>query len=106
MCIGMAYVPADMIETYRAQAIKLLDEARAIATAAGVSCETEVADVQGVNDSVAECLQRSALIYGAQLAVLGTHGRRGFRRALLGSVAEQFVRLAPCSVLLVRGKGE
>jgi 6-phosphofructokinase 2 len=36
----------------------------------------------------------------------GTHGRRGFRRALLGSVAEQFARLAHCSLLLVRGKDE
>lgn len=39
---------------------------------------------------------------GAELIVLGTHGRRGLSRALLGSVAETVVRTAPCSVLVVR----
>lgn len=38
----------------------------------------------------------------AELIVLGTHGRRGIRRALLGSVAETVVRTAPCPVLVVR----
>jgi nucleotide-binding universal stress UspA family protein len=36
------------------------------------------------------------------LIVMGTHGRRGIRHALLGSVAEKTVRLAPCPVLTVR----
>lgn len=35
------------------------------------------------------------------LVVMGTHGRRGLRRLLLGSVAEEMVRLAPCPVLTV-----
>ena len=34
--------------------------------------------------------------------VLGTHGHRGIKRAILGSVAERVVRHAPCSVLVVR----
>jgi len=38
---------------------------------------------------------------GADLIVLGTHGRRGLRRMLLGSVAEEVVRLAPCPVITV-----
>jgi nucleotide-binding universal stress UspA family protein len=37
----------------------------------------------------------------ADLIVMGTHGRRGFARALLGSVAEKVVRTAPCPVLTV-----
>lgn len=40
------------------------------------------------------------------LIVMGTHGRRGVRKALLGSVTAEVIRLAPCSVLTVRGKGE
>src|SRR5215510_10856183 len=36
------------------------------------------------------------------LIVMGTHGRTGFMHALLGSVAEKVVRLAPCSVLVAR----
>jgi nucleotide-binding universal stress UspA family protein len=40
---------------------------------------------------------------GANLIVVGTHGRRGFERMLLGSVAEKVVRTAPCPVLTVHG---
>ena len=41
----------------------------------------------------------------ADLIVVGTHGRRGLRRILLGSTAEAVVRLASCPVLVVRPKG-
>lgn len=40
----------------------------------------------------------------ADLIVMGTHGRRGISRALLGSVAEMIVRTSPVPVLTVRGK--
>jgi len=106
MGMGMTYVPADLIESYREDARKRLDDARAQARAAGVRCETEMIDVLSIDDSVADCLQRCASVNGAQLAVLGTHGRRGVKRALIGSVAERFVRSAPCPVLLVRGANE
>jgi nucleotide-binding universal stress UspA family protein len=39
---------------------------------------------------------------GADLIVIGTHGRGGVDRALLGSVADRVIRLAPCPVLAVR----
>ncbi len=39
------------------------------------------------------------------LVVMGTHGRRGIRRLVLGSVAELVVRSAPCPVLVIRPKG-
>jgi nucleotide-binding universal stress UspA family protein len=41
--------------------------------------------------------------HGVDLIVMGTHGRKGISRALLGSVAEKVVRTAPCPVLTVRG---
>lgn len=37
------------------------------------------------------------------LIVMGTHGRRGFSRLVLGSVAEHVLRRAPCPVLVLRG---
>jgi nucleotide-binding universal stress UspA family protein len=46
------------------------------------------------------CLMARRL--GADLLVLGTHGRTGLRNALIGSVAERVVRHAPCPVLTVR----
>jgi nucleotide-binding universal stress UspA family protein len=41
----------------------------------------------------------------ADLVIIGTHGRGGVNRALLGSVADRVVRLAPCPVLTVREPG-
>jgi universal stress protein A len=47
-------------------------------------------------------INATATEVGADLIVMGTHGRRGISRALLGSVAETVVRSAPCPVLTVR----
>jgi nucleotide-binding universal stress UspA family protein len=46
-------------------------------------------------------LVRLAREEGSDLIVMGTHGRTGLRRALLGSVAAAVVREAPCAVLVV-----
>jgi nucleotide-binding universal stress UspA family protein len=43
---------------------------------------------------------------GADLIVLPSHGRKGLRRLLIGSVAERVVRLAHCPVLVLRNGGE
>jgi nucleotide-binding universal stress UspA family protein len=50
----------------------------------------------------AETIVRFAQECGADLIVMGTHGRTGLQHVLLGSVAEKVVRLAPCPVLTVR----
>ena len=50
-------------------------------------------------------IQNFAQQCGFDLIVMGTHGRRGLSHALLGSVAERVVRLAPCPVLTVRAPG-
>ncbi len=55
----------------------------------------EIGDARDAIDRVAE-------LVAADLIVMGTHGRRGVRRVLLGSVAESVVRTAPCPVLTVR----
>ncbi len=56
--------------------------------------------------AAAPALLRYAEEHDVDLVVLGTHGRRGLRRAVLGSVAEEVARLAPCSVLAVRAGDE
>jgi nucleotide-binding universal stress UspA family protein len=54
--------------------------------------------------AAAEEIAQLAADLDADLVVVGTHGRRGVRRFLLGSVAEGTVRLAHCPVLVVRPK--
>jgi nucleotide-binding universal stress UspA family protein len=50
----------------------------------------------------ADQLVKFARESGSDLVVVGTHGRRGLRRLVLGSVAERVLRTAPCPVLAVR----
>jgi nucleotide-binding universal stress UspA family protein len=54
--------------------------------------------------STAPVLLDHAAEHEIDLIVMGTHGRRGFRRLLLGSVTEEVVRMAPCAVLAVRAE--
>jgi nucleotide-binding universal stress UspA family protein len=49
-----------------------------------------------------DLIVQTAVEVGADLIVMGTHGRRGVSRALLGSVAEGVLRHAPCPVLTIR----
>jgi nucleotide-binding universal stress UspA family protein len=53
-------------------------------------------------DAPAEEIAQLASDLEADLVIVGTHGRRGVRRMLLGSVAEGVVRLSPAAVLVVR----
>src|SRR5262249_24764698 len=48
---------------------------------------------------------RTAAAWGCDPIVLGTHGLTGWRRWVAGSVAEEVVRRAPCSVLVVKPAG-
>jgi nucleotide-binding universal stress UspA family protein len=51
---------------------------------------------------VRECILDSAAEWHANLIVLGSHGKRGIQRFLLGSVAEFVARHAKCSVTIIR----
>lgn len=55
-------------------------------------------------DSIADEIAQLAADLEADLVIVGTHGRRGVSRLLLGSSAEATVRLAPCPVLVMRPK--
>lgn len=57
--------------------------------------------VETTSGPAAPAILQYARREGIDLIVLGTHGRTGFSRALLGSVAEAVTRTAPCPVLAV-----
>ena len=78
--MGLTYVPAELLASYRDEAKAQLEAARSEAKAAGVKCETQLLELSTVTQGVADCLQDCASRFGAQLVVLGTHGRRGVRR--------------------------
>jgi universal stress protein A len=57
-----------------------------------------------VEGSAADAIVRAARSKRADVIVMGTHGRTGLAKLLMGSVAQRVVGMAPCPVLTVRGK--
>jgi nucleotide-binding universal stress UspA family protein len=53
--------------------------------------------------AAADVIAETAEEIGADLIVMGTHGRSGLSRLVMGSVAEEVLRRAPCPVLTIRG---
>ncbi|MET0518721.1 MAG: universal stress protein [Burkholderiaceae bacterium] len=97
---GLGLTP-EVLELVRQGGDDLLAKARAEVEAAGVPVQTQM--IEAVGTRVSDLVVQVAGEWGAELIVLGTHGRRGLGRALMGSDAEQIVRHAPVPVLLVRG---
>jgi nucleotide-binding universal stress UspA family protein len=69
-----------------------------------VAFETHLITIETLKQSASEAIASDAETWGADLIVIGTHGRRGLRRLFLGSVAEGVARAAATPVLLIRGK--
>ncbi|WP_457652948.1 universal stress protein [Rhodocaloribacter sp.] len=65
--------------------------------------EARVRSAYVQNPSAADGILAYAEAHDVDLIVMGTHGRRGIKRLLMGSVAETVVRSATCPVLTVRG---
>ena len=80
---------------------QFLDQAAAVVRAAGL--EVDVRVVQSEASNVAEMLAEAAAEWQDDLLVLGSHSQRGIDRFFVGSLAEQLVRKARTSLLLVRG---
>lgn len=76
----------------------LLNKLRALNTDPAIRTEYQVAE-----GYTAEMILIAARKEQADLIVMGTHGRSGLRRVLMGSVAEEVSRQAPCPVMTVRG---
>ncbi|HEX9125362.1 MAG TPA: universal stress protein [Methylomirabilota bacterium] len=89
----------DLEISARAYGQKHLSELQAKARKAGVKAVTLLFD--GVAH---EQIVRAAKSKKADLIVIGTHGRTGFAKFFLGSVASRVAASAPCPVLTVRGK--
>jgi nucleotide-binding universal stress UspA family protein len=85
-------------ERLRERASKALDAAQAVAKAAGVNAKEQLESGVSPEDFIVDIAKKG----GFYLIVMGTRGKKGAARLLLGSVAQKVVTLAPCSVLVVR----
>jgi nucleotide-binding universal stress UspA family protein len=90
----------DLLKIAQEYAGKVLADALDMAKAAGVPADTRLVEEPGLR--LGEVVAQEARSWEADLVVVGTHGRRGVSRVVLGSGAEQVLRLAPVPVLAVR----
>jgi nucleotide-binding universal stress UspA family protein len=97
---AMAPITEEFLDALRRDGTRILERARAQATSSGVKSTTVLAD--NIKSSIADVILAQARKARADLIVMGTHGRRGISRLVLGSAAEGVVREAPVPVLLVR----
>ena len=79
---------------------RILAAAAATASKAGLASDAVL--LESLTGPAAEPIVRQARKWRADLIVIGTHGRRGLKRLVMGSDAEQIVRNAPVPVMLVR----
>jgi nucleotide-binding universal stress UspA family protein len=91
----------DLVTTeMRQHGQRVLEQAHEAAQAAGVASETRLEDAAAAR--VCDLIVQQAGERRCDLIVMGTHGRRGIAHALIGSDAEQVLRMSPVPVLLVR----
>ena len=98
--VGFEAYPTDTIALLRQAGEQILEDARARVAASGLEVETVLFESMGRR--VSEFVCDVANDWKAELVVVGTHGRRGVGRWLLGSDAERIMREVSVPVLLVR----
>jgi len=80
---------------------KILDEMKQMVLDDGFTAETILIEASTNLKSISENIIETVVKWGADLLIVGTHNRRGTRRFLLGSTAEETLRNSPIPVLLV-----
>jgi nucleotide-binding universal stress UspA family protein len=100
---GYAYIDiADLQKAMRHSGERTLVLAAEKVRQSGTKAETALLEASG--ERIANVIENEARHWQADLIVIGTHGRSGLNRLLLGSVAEGVVRVASVPVLLVRAE--
>lgn len=97
---GAGTMSGELLTLLRQGGEQIVQDARERVKNQGIAVDTVVFD--GIARRVCDLVADQARDWHADLIVLGTHGRRGVTRWMLGSDAEQILRTAPVAVLLVR----
>ncbi|KTD13079.1 universal stress protein [Legionella gratiana] len=101
---GPSFDYALLNSSLREDGQKILDDAvRTIESQSSIKVEKSLLVLRPLQGRIAEFIVEEAKNWPADLLVIGTHGRRGFSRLFLGSVAENIIRIATTPVLLIRG---
>ncbi|MHB1947901.1 MAG: universal stress protein [Gammaproteobacteria bacterium] len=87
----------------REQGQLILNKLEGLAYKAGVKVESKLIEIVDYSPRISDKIVEESISWKADLIVIGTHGRRGFSRFILGSVAEGVIRTATIPVLLIRG---
>ena len=82
---------------------KLITTRATTARDAGVNVDTKLITIGMLGERIYEAIEEQSKKWPADLIVVGTEGRRGFQRLMIGSVAEGLVRISTKPVLLIRG---
>jgi nucleotide-binding universal stress UspA family protein len=101
---GVEIYTADVIDLMKEAGTQILADARARVQAAGVDVVTQL--VENFGSRLCDVVVEAARGWNADLIVIGSHGRRGIGRLLIGSDAEQILRKSRVPVLMVRCSGE
>lgn len=91
---------SELVDSMNRTGEKILAQAKNKIQQAGIRCDSKLLEAQG--ERIANVIVNEAENNLADLIIIGTHGRSGFSRLLLGSVAEGVVRGAHIPVLLIR----
>lgn len=94
----------EWLDALRREAEIMVNKAVAYAKQAGVDAEGKLVEIDIAGYRIPEMIAEEAKTWPADIIVIGTHGRQGVHRLLMGSVAEGVVRVATVPVLLIRGK--
>jgi len=94
----------DVIDLLREDGEQLIARAKELAAAQGVIAEGIV--LKTMSERAAHEILRNARDWPADIIVMGTHGRRGFKHLVLGSDAEAVLHDAPAPVLLIRAASD
>lgn len=95
-----SYRAGELLDLLRKNGAEILEKALATVRAQGIPADTVL--YENLDKTVQQRVISEAEAWKADLIVIGTHGRRGMRRMVLGSSAEGILRGAPAPVLLVR----
>jgi nucleotide-binding universal stress UspA family protein len=96
---NIAAAQTEYLKVARTTGADAVAKAQATLAAEGVAGESKVVEGHAVHDGVIE----AAAAVGADLIVIGSHGRRGVQRLLLGSTTQRVLSHAAMPVLVVRG---